>query len=118
LGTHERFIGFLIEHYGGAFPTWLAPVQVSALPISDKHLDHVRAIVQQLRNVGIRAELNDANETIGKKIRESEKMKVPYALLVGDKDIDAGVISIRKRGGEDLGQLKLERLKKEIAERA
>lgn len=121
LGTHERFIGFLIEHYGGAFPTWLAPVQVSALPISDKHLEHVHAIVGQLRNVDIRAELNDANETIGKKIRESEKMKVPYALIVGDKDIDADVVSIRKRGGEDLGQMKLEdfleRLRKEINER-
>ncbi len=122
LGTHERFIGFLIEHYGGAFPTWLAPVQVSVLPISDKHLKEAHTLVEQLRTLDIRAELNDNNETIGKKIRESEKMKIPYAIIIGDKDIAAGVISIRKRGGEDLGQKKFEefaeQLVQEIVDRA
>ncbi len=107
LGTHERFIGFLIEHYGGAFPTWLAPVQVSVLPISDKHAEAARVVQKKLMTLDIRAELDDANETIGKKIRRFETMKVPYAIILGDKDIAADVISVRKRGGEDLGQMKL-----------
>ncbi len=108
LGSTERFLGILIEHYGGAFPLWLAPVQVSVLPISDRHLEHAEEIASELRSRGFRVEVNTDNDTIGKKIRASETMKIPYAIILGDKDIAAEAISVRKRGGEDLGQLKLE----------
>ncbi|MBP6885752.1 MAG: threonine--tRNA ligase [Candidatus Pacebacteria bacterium] len=108
LGSTERFLGILIEHYGGAFPLWLAPVQVSVLPISDRHLERAEEIATELRSHGFRVEVNTDNDTIGKKIRASETMKVPYAIILGDKDIAAEAISVRKRGGEDLGQLKLE----------
>jgi threonyl-tRNA synthetase len=122
MGSIERFLSILIEHTAGALPLWLAPVQVSILPISDKHADYAATIAGQLRAAGVRAETSSENETIGKKIRESEKMKIPYAVIVGDKDIAAEVISVRKRGGEDLGQLKLEdfleRLRQEITDRA
>jgi len=121
LGSTERFMGILIEHYAGAFPLWLAPVQVSVLPISEKHVEHATHIVSQLRGAGMRVELNGDNDTIGKKIRASETMKVPYAIILGDKDIAAGVVSIRKRGGEDLGQMKLEdfamRITKEVTQK-
>lgn len=108
LGSTERFLGILIEHYGGAFPLWLAPVQVSVLPISDRHLERAEEIATELRSHGFRVEVNTDNDTIGKKIRASETMKVPYAIILGDKDIAAESISVRKRGGEDLGQLKLD----------
>lgn len=108
LGSTERFLGILIEHYGGAFPLWLAPVQVSVLPISDRHLERAEEIATELCSHGFRVEVNTDNDTIGKKIRASETMKVPYAIILGDKDIAAEAISVRKRGGEDLGQLKLE----------
>lgn len=120
-GSLERFLGVIIEHYAGAFPLWLAPVQVSVLPISDKHIEHATGIATELRKRGLRVEVNADNETIGKKIRASETMKVPYAIILGDKDIAANVVSVRKRGGEDLGQLKLEefasRLTQEVIEK-
>lgn len=122
MGSIERFMAVLIEHTAGAFPLWLAPVQVAILPISDKHGDAARALVPDLLLAGIRVHVDDAKDTIGKKIRESEKMKVPYAIILGDKDISAGVISVRKRGGEDLGQMALDQfishLKKEVAAKA
>lgn len=108
MGSIERFLSVLIEHTAGAFPLWLAPTQVSVLPISDKHSDYASDIARQLREAGIRVELHTDNETIGKKIRASEKMKIPYAIIMGDKDIAAGVISVRKRGGEDLGQMSVQ----------
>ncbi len=118
MGSIERFLSIAIEHFAGAFPLWLSPVQVSILPISDKHTDAARALFSEFLRAGIRTELDEAKETIGKKIRSSEKMKVPYAVILGDKDIAAGVISVRKRGGEDLGQMTLDqfvaRLNKEI----
>jgi len=122
LGSHERFIGFLIEHYAGAFPTWLAPVQVSILSITDQQNGYVNEVAEQLRAVGIRVEVNLENETIGKKIRAAEIMKVPYIIVVGAKEADTGKIAVRQRGKGDIGQTTLKKfvaqLQKEVAARA
>lgn len=103
LGTHERFIGFLLEHYAGKLPLWLAPVQVKILPISDKFLDYAKTILQDLKNADIRAEVDDRNEKIGKKIRDTELMKVPYMLVVGEKEMNDNKVSVRRQGIGDLG---------------
>ena len=103
LGTHERFIGFLLEHYAGKFPTWLAPVQVKILPISDKFLDYADVVLQKLLKEGIRAEIDDRNEKIGKKIRDTEISKVPYMLVFGEKEIAENKVSVRRQGKGDGG---------------
>jgi threonyl-tRNA synthetase len=90
LGTHERFIGFLLEHYAGKFPVWLAPLQVKILPISDKFMDYAKSVLEKLKKADIRAEIDDRNEKIGKKIRDTELMKVPYMLVVGEKEMTEG----------------------------
>lgn len=107
LGTHERFIGFLLEHYAGKFPLWLAPVQVKLLPISDKFNQFASELTQKLRKVGIRAELDDRGEKIGKKIRDTELLKVPYMFIIGEKEQNEGVISVRRQGKGDAGQFAL-----------
>lgn len=98
LGTHERFIGFLLEHYAGKFPVWLAPVQVKLLPISDKYLDYAKTILQKLKKADIRAEIDDRNEKIGKKIRDTEMLKVPYMLVVGEKEMNEEKVAVRRQG--------------------
>ena len=103
LGTHERFIGFLLEHYAGKFPVWLAPVQVKLLPISDKFLDYAKTILQKLKKADIRAEIDDRNEKIGKKIRDTEMLKVPYMLVVGEKEMNEGKVAVRRQGKGDTG---------------
>lgn len=103
LGTHERFIGFLLEHYAGKFPVWLAPVQVKVLPISDKFLDYCKELVQKLRKAKVRAEVDDRNEKIGKKIRDNELHKVPYMLVIGEKEMNESKVSVRRQGKGDLG---------------
>ncbi len=103
LGTHERFIGFLLEHYAGKFPMWLAPVQVKVLPISDKFIDYAKSVADQLKKATIRAEVDDRNEKIGKKIRDTELMRVPYMLVVGEKEMNEGMVAIRRQGKGDLG---------------
>src|SRR5678809_1200371 len=103
LGTHERFIGFLLEHYAGKFPLWLAPVQVKVLPISDKFLDYAKTVAQQLKKADIRAEVDDRNEKIGKKIRDTELMRVPYMLVVGEKEMNENKVAVRRQGKGDLG---------------
>ncbi|MBI3140113.1 MAG: threonine--tRNA ligase [Sphingobacteriales bacterium] len=103
LGTHERFIGFLLEHYAGKFPLWLAPVQVKVLPISDKFLDYANAVSAQLKKADIRSEVDDRNEKIGKKIRDTELMKVPYMLVVGEKEMNEEKVAVRRQGKGDLG---------------
>lgn len=119
-GSIERFIGILIEHYAGAFPTWLAPVQVKILPITDKHLEYSRTIEEKLKNAGIRVEVDDRNEKTGYKIREAQLSKVPYMLIVGDKEIQENAISVRNRKEGDLGQIDVDefinRITKEIKE--
>ncbi|MBS1633414.1 MAG: threonine--tRNA ligase [Bacteroidetes bacterium] len=103
LGTHERFIGFLLEHYAGKFPLWLSPVQVKILPISDKFLDYAKSVLQILKNADIRAEVDDRNEKIGKKIRDTELMKVPYMLVVGEKEMNENKVAVRRHGKGDTG---------------
>lgn len=107
LGSLERFMGVLIENYGGAFPMWLSPVQIKILPISDKHLDYGREIVKELKASKIRVELDERNETIGKKIREAEMQKTPYILVIGDQEVGAKTVRIRERGKGDIGEIKL-----------
>jgi len=122
LGSMERFMGVLIEHYGGAFPTWLAPVQAVIIPIADRHHDYGREIVEQLTTAGLRTELDDANDRMGAKIRNAQKQKVPYMLVVGDREAEAGAAAVRLRSGEDLGATPIdeivERITAEVAARA
>ncbi len=103
LGTHERFIGFILEHYAGKLPVWLSPVQVKILPISDKFLEYAKTILHKLKKADIRAEIDDRNEKIGKKIRDAELMKVPYMLVIGEKEMNEGKASVRRQGKGDLG---------------
>ncbi|NTW60013.1 MAG: threonine--tRNA ligase [Nitrospirae bacterium] len=108
LGSIERFFGMLIEHYAGAFPVWLAPVQAKVLSISDKQFDYAKGVRDRLRAAGIRAELDPRSEKIGFKIREAAMEKVPYILVVGDKEIEQKTVAVRERGGKDLGAMPLD----------
>jgi threonyl-tRNA synthetase len=108
LGTHERFIGFLLEHYAGKFPAWLAPQQVKVLPISDKFLPYAQNVLEKLKNADIRATVDDRNEKIGKKIRETELQRVPYMLIVGEKEMNEGQVSVRLQGKGDAGSQSVE----------
>ena len=114
LGTHERFIGFLLEHYAGKFPLWLAPLQVKVLPISDKFMDYAQTVLQSLKNADIRCELDDRNEKIGKKIRDTEIAKVPYMLVIGEKEVNENKVSIRRQGKGDAGSKSLDELISEL----
>ena len=107
-GSFERFIAILIEHYAGAFPLWLAPLQAIVLPISDRHLDYAAAVRNRLKAAGLRAELDDRQEKIGYKIREAQLQKVPYMLVVGDRESADGSVSVRTRKGGDQGSQPLE----------
>lgn len=107
LGTHERFIGFLLEHYAGKFPLWLAPLQVKILPISDRFMEHAQKALNRLKKAGLRAEIDDRNEKIGKKIRDTELMKVPYMFVIGEKEVEADAVSVRKQGKGDAGMFPL-----------
>jgi threonyl-tRNA synthetase len=107
IGCIERIMAFLIEKYAGNFPVWLSPVQVAIIPISEKHDEYGRKVAEKLKNEGIRYETKYENETLGKKIREAEMQKIPYLLIVGDKEISANAVSIRQRGKGDLGQMSL-----------
>ena len=122
LGTHERTIGFLIEHYAGAFPLWLSPVQVAIIPISEKHSDYAKQVEQKLKENNIRVEVKNENETLGKKIRGAEIQKIPYLLILGDKEISANAVSVRERSKGDAGQMPLDnfvdKIKKEIINKA
>lgn len=117
-GSIERFIGILIEHYAGAFPTWLAPVQVRILPISDSQREYAEKIKRELELAGIRVELDERQEKIGYKIREAQLQKIPYMLILGDKEIEANAVGVRSRKDGDIGQMQLaefmERIKKEV----
>src|SRR5688500_2976017 len=105
LGTHERFIGFLLEHYAGKFPLWLATLQVKVLPISDKFLDYAQTVREKLKKADIRAELDERSEKIGKKIRDTEVARVPYMLIIGEKEQSDGKVSVRKQGKGDTGSV-------------
>ena len=107
-GSMERFIGILIEHYAGAFPTWLAPVQVRILTITDRQNEYAKNIMRLLKDAKIRVELDERNEKVGYKIRQGQMEKVPYLLVLGDKEMEEGTVAIRKYGGIDLGAKKSE----------
>jgi threonyl-tRNA synthetase len=109
-GSYERFIGILVEHYAGAFPTWLAPVQARVLPVSEKFLEYARSVHARLRAARVRAELDDRNEKLGYKIRDAQVRKVPYMLVVGGREAEQGTVSLRARTGEDRGAVPLDRV--------
>ena len=121
LGTHERFIGFLLEHYAGKFPVWLAPLQVKILPISDKFMPYAETVLAEFKKAGVRVEIDDRNEKIGKKIRDTEIMKVPYMLVIGEKEASESQLSIRRQGKGDLGMMDkaafISQIHQEIVER-
>jgi threonyl-tRNA synthetase len=108
LGSIERFFGMLIEHYAGAFPVWLAPVQAKVMCITDKQFDYAKGVREKLLAAGIRAELDTRSEKIGFKIREAAMEKVPYILVVGEKEVQQNMVAVRERGGKDLGVMPLE----------
>jgi len=107
LGSIERFIGVITEHFAGAFPAWLSPVQVKLLPVTDRAMDYAKNVAAQLDSQGFRMEVDGRNEKIGKKIREATLEKIPFMLVVGDRDMEAGTVSVRTRTGEDLGAMSL-----------
>ena len=114
-GSFERFVGVLVEHYAGAFPTWLAPVQARVLPISEKHIEYARAVHGRLRAARVRAELDDRNEKLGYRIRDAQLRKVPYMLVVGAREAENSTVSLRHRTGDDLGAVPLERVLADLA---
>lgn len=120
-GSMERFIGILTEHYAGAFPTWMAPVQVKILPISEKHVEYANQLAKQMHHDYVRVEVDDRSEKIGYKIRQAQMSKVPYMLVVGDKEVEDGTVNVRKHGGDELGTVPFEEffnaIKTEIKER-
>ncbi len=111
LGSMERFFGVLVEHYGGAFPVWLAPVQVVLIPIADRHVDYARHVAGELRKEGLQVEVDDSNERMNHKIRTAQIAKVPYMLIVGDAEVQDSTVSVRLRSGEDLKDQTLEAFK-------
>lgn len=122
IGAIERVMAFLIEKYAGAFPVWLAPVQVVILPISDKHVEYAKAIEEQFKVMGIRNEVNDKNEPLNARVRDAEMQKVPYILVVGDKEVESGSVAVRKRGSKGTQTVSIDefvgQVGREIATRA
>jgi threonyl-tRNA synthetase len=114
LGSFERFIGILIEHYAGEFPLWLAPVQAIVLPIADRHNDYARELEAKLKQADLRAEVDERTESVGRKIRDAELRKVPYMLVVGDKEAESGQAALRRHREGDLGSVSVD----EFIERA
>jgi threonyl-tRNA synthetase len=121
LGAIERFFGVLIEHYGGAFPLWLAPVQAVVIPIADRHIEYANTVADALRQADLRVEVDVRAERMQAKIRDAQLQKAPYMLVLGDREKEAGTAAVRLRSGEDLGAMKLEeliaRMRVEVAER-
>jgi threonyl-tRNA synthetase len=116
LGSIERFIGVLIEHFAGAFPTWLAPVQVVLLPITDRHIPYAQTVEEVLRGRGIRVELDHRNAKLGYKIREAQLQKIPYMVVVGDKEASETAVSPRLRTGEELSMMPLDEFASRLEE--
>jgi threonyl-tRNA synthetase len=120
-GSMERFIGILIEHYGGAFPLWLNPVQTVLLPITDRHAKYAKEAMEKIQEAGIRVELDARNESISYKVRDWQKQKANYILVVGDREKETGTVAVRNREGKILGEKKVEKFieeaVKEIKER-
>ena len=115
-GSIERFIGIITEHFAGAFPTWLAPVQVKVIPISEKHVEYASKVLAELESNGIRAEADFRNEKMGYKIREAQLQKIPYMLVVGDKEAESGTVSLRSRRSGDEGTVAIDEFIRNIRE--
>jgi threonyl-tRNA synthetase len=115
-GSMERFIGILIEHYGGALPVWLSPVQVKILPISDRFIEKAAAVEKTFKASGIRVETDIRAEKIGYKIREAEVSKIPYMAIIGEKELESGSLSIRQHGKGDIGTLSIEDFIKKVSD--
>jgi threonyl-tRNA synthetase len=120
-GSVERFVGVLVEHFAGAFPTWLAPVQAALIPIADRHLAYARSVEQSLRARGVRVETDASDDTMGAKIRRHQMLKVPYMLVVGDDEAGSDTVSVRRRSGRETRGVPVgefaEQLAAEIGER-
>jgi threonyl-tRNA synthetase len=108
LGSMERFFGVLIEHYKGAFPVWLAPVQATLIPIADRHIDYADEVADRLKAAGLRVEVDDSSDRMGNKIRKAQEQKIPYMLIIGDNEVEAGTVSLRKRDGSQQNDLPIE----------
>jgi threonyl-tRNA synthetase len=119
-GSTERFLGVVIEHFAGAFPVWLAPTQVMLIPIADRHLAYAGMVAEQLRQAGLRVEVDDRGERMNAKIRDAQNQKIPYMLVIGDREVEQGTVSVRLRTEEDLGAMDLhsfiEQAQKDIRE--
>jgi len=117
-GSLERFMGILIEHFGGAFPLWLSPIQVQIIPIADRHIEYAENIVHQLKSASIRVTIDSRSERMNSKIREAQINKIPYMLIMGDREIESGTVGVRLRSGEDLGPIEvsnlIDRIKNEV----
>ena len=122
MGSMERFFGILIEHYSGAFPVWLSPIQAMAIPIADRHFEYAAQVVKQLKQQGIRAKLDDRSERMNAKIRDAQNQKIPYMLVIGDHEMEAGKVALRLRSGENPGPISLDefitKARKDIADKA
>jgi threonyl-tRNA synthetase len=105
MGNLERFFSVLIEHYAGAFPVWLSPKQVALIPIADRHIDYVKAVAGQLRKAGLRVMVDDRSERMNAKIRDAQNQKIPYMLVIGDKEIENDQVALRLRSGENPGPI-------------
>src|SRR4051794_9589347 len=116
LGSFERFIGILIEHYAGEFPLWLSPVQAAVLPIADRHVEYAWKVAEELREVGLRAEVDERTESVGRKIRDAELHKAPYMLVVGDKEAEGGVVAVRRHREGDIGAMPVAELRSLLLE--
>jgi threonyl-tRNA synthetase len=125
LGSHERFTAFLIEHYAGAFPTWLAPIQARLIPISEKAGEYAEKVRQQLNDAqvingtaGLRVDIDTTNERMQKKIRDAQLQKIPYMLVVGEREAENGTVAVRLRSGKDLGAMTLDKFLARIKQEA
>jgi threonyl-tRNA synthetase len=118
LGTLERFSGVLIEHYGGAFPLWLAPEQLRLVPVADRHVPHCLELAGQAKAAGLRVHVDESKETVGKKVRAAQLMKSPYVVVVGDRDLEAGTFTVRDRSGEEHAGVPFGRIVATLAEEA
>jgi threonyl-tRNA synthetase len=116
-GSMERFVGILIEHFNGAFPVWLAPVQATLIPITDRHVAYTRQVAQELREAGVRVEVDDSSNRMNAKIRNAQLQKIPYMLVVGDREAEAGAVAVRTRDEEDRGAMPVTVFKEQILER-
>jgi threonyl-tRNA synthetase len=115
-GSFERFIGILIEHYAGEFPLWLAPTQAIVLPIADRHVEYAMSVRDQLREQGVRVELDERSESISRKIRDAELRRIPYMLIVGDREAEGGVVAVREHRVGDTGALSVSEFAAQVDE--